>query len=215
MPLITALRKLWGRRIASSRPAGLHSETQSKKSQIKEKKKALIEGPSSCPALDWTPRLGDWNEDASLKGDLHPQVHTSQAWPVHMTTHSGPKTTKIVSAGRKLDYVFVSDHFPSSVGPAKWPQVKRGQAPAGPAPIMTALGFINTQPSPVSMQGRKPSHWPVFQPGFFFLRSGADGCHSGVKSCLGTREWAASELCTQRLCRSLSLGISWHSPLIS
>lgn len=29
-------------------------------------------------------------------------------------------------------------------------------------PVVTALGFINTQPSPVGTRGRKPSHWPVF-----------------------------------------------------
>lgn len=100
----------------------------------------------------------------------------------------GAKNNRDRHCRGKAGLVFISDHSPSSLGPAKLLWVKRGRAPAGPIPVVTALGSLTPNPPPWGTRGRKPSHWPVFQPGLFLLSSGTGGCLSRVKSCSGTRD---------------------------
>lgn len=119
-----------------------------------------MEGGPQVPSVGPGAKGGVEERKQDLKGVLQ-LCHPHQPCPGCVTTHSGPRTTETAKAGRELDlFTFLT------TPPAVWflPN-DRGQTWAGsswPPSCCDSAGFINTQPCPMGMGGRKPSHLACF-----------------------------------------------------
>ena len=84
--------------------------------------------------------------------------------------------------------VFISDHSPSSLGPAKGPRVKRGRAPAGLIPVVTALGSLTPSPPPRAREAGSFLDGLFYSVCLLLSQSHAGGRSSRVISCSVTRD---------------------------